>query len=64
MGVTVEIEVGEIRNGFLGTAGRDFTGQHETSKTLSYLNVEEVWRVQFVLLTEEARLNSCAKRGL
>jgi hypothetical protein len=64
VGVTMEIEVGEIRNRFLGTAGRDFTGPHETSKTLSYLDVQKVWRVQFVLLAEEAGLDSCAKRGL
>lgn len=52
VGVTMEIEVSEIRNRFLGTAGRDFTAPHETSKTLSYLDVQEVWRVQFVLVAE------------
>ena len=48
----MEIEVSEIRNRFLGTAGRDFTAPHETSKTLSYLDVQEVWHVQFVLLAK------------
>ena len=64
MGVTMEIQVGEIHNRFLRTAGSDFTSPHQTSQTLSYLDVQEVWRVQFVLPAEEAGLDSCAKRGL
>ena len=35
MGVTMKIEIGEIRNRFVGTGGRDFTGPHETSKALN-----------------------------
>jgi hypothetical protein len=64
VGVTMEIEVSEICNHILGTVGGDFTGPHETSKTLSYLDVQEVWRVQLVLLAEEAGLDSRTKRGL
>ena len=60
----MEIEVGEIGNRFVGTAGRDFTGPHETAEALDYFDVQEVRRVQFVLVAKEADLDSCAKRGL
>jgi hypothetical protein len=60
----MEIEVSEIRNRLVGTTGRDFTGPHETSKALDYLDVQQVRRMQFVVLAKEAGLDSCAKRGL
>ena len=60
----MEIEVSEIGNRFVGTAGGNLTRPHETSEASSDLDVEEVRRVQFVLLAKEAGLNSCAKRGL
>jgi hypothetical protein len=41
VGVTVEIEVSEIGNGFVGTASRDLTASHETSEALSDLDVHE-----------------------
>jgi YD repeat-containing protein len=64
VGVTVEIEVSEIGNRFVRTAGRDLTGSHETSEALSDFDVHQVRRVQFVVLAKEAGLNSCAKRSL
>lgn len=53
MRVAVEIEVREIGNCLLGTAGRDFTGSHQTSKALNYLDVQEVGRVEFISIAEE-----------
>ena len=64
VGVTMEIEVGEIGNRFVGTAGGDFTGPHETAEALDYFDVQKVRRVQFVPVAKEADLDSCAKRGL
>ena len=60
----MEIEVREIRNRFVGTTGRHFTGQHETSKALDDFDVQEVRRVQFVLFAKEAGFDSNTKRGL
>ena len=64
MGVTMKIEVDEIRYRFAGTAGSDFTGPHETSQALNDLDVQEVRRVKFVLVAKEAGLDSRAKGGL
>ncbi len=64
MGVTMEIEVNEIRNRFGGTGGSDFTGPHETSQALNYLDVQEVRRVESVLVAKEAGLDSGANGGL
>ena len=60
----MEIEVDEIRDRFLGSDRREFTGPHETPETLSYFDVHEVRRVEFVLVAKEAGLDSCAKRRL
>jgi hypothetical protein len=53
----VEIEVSEIGNRFVRTAGRDLTGSHETSEALSDFDVHEVRRVQFIVVAKEAGLN-------
>ena len=63
MRVTVKIEVSEITDGFIGTTGRDFPGAYETSKGLDDLDVQQVWRVQLVVVRKEAGFNSCSKRG-
>ncbi len=63
VGVTMKIEVSEIRDRFLGTTGRDFTAAHETSKGLDDLDVHKVRRVQFMVASKEAGLNSFSKRG-
>jgi hypothetical protein len=60
--VTMEIEIGEVGDRLFGTRGGDFTGPHQTSKPLRDLDVQEVWRVQFLVLAEEAGLDACAKR--
>jgi hypothetical protein len=64
MGMAMHIEVREIRDRLLGPSRRHFTRPYETSKALSDLDVEEVGRVEFVLLTKEAGLDSSAERGL
>ena len=61
MDVPMEIEIGEIRNRFRGTAGGDFTRPHEASEALNHLNVHEVRRMQFVLVAKETPLHSRAK---
>ena len=64
MCVAMEIEVREIGNRFLGTAERDLTGPHETSKALNDLDVQEVRRVKFITIAEEPCLHSSPKRRL
>ena len=64
MGVTVEIEVAEILDGFGRTGRADLTGPHEPSETLCYLDVHQVWRVELLFVSEEARLDAGAERGL
>ena len=60
----MEIEVDEVRNRFVRSDRRDFTGPHETSEALNQLHVHEVRRVKFVLVAKEAGFDSCAKRRL
>ena len=62
--VTVKIEVHEIRDRFVRSDGRDFTGPHETSKASNQFDVHEVRRVEFVFVAKEAGLDPCAKRRL
>ena len=64
MRMTMEIEVGEIRNHLPGTDGRDFTRPHKTSEALNNLNVHEMWRVKFVVVAKEAGFDTNAKWGL
>jgi hypothetical protein len=64
VGVTVEIEVSEIRNRLVGTAGGDLTAPHETSEALNDLHVEQVRRMELVLVAKETGLDSTATRRL
>src|SRR4051812_21944631 len=64
MGVPVEIEVGQVSDRFVGTARGDFTGPYQTSEALSDLDVDEVRRMQFVVVAKEPGLDWRAKRGL
>ncbi len=64
MGMTMEIEVGEIRNRFVGTTGRQFSGPHETPQALNHLDVQKVRRVEFVTVSKEAGFHSYATLGL
>lgn len=60
----MEIEISEIRQRFVGAAGRNFTGPHETAQPLNDLDVQQVGRVQFVTVAKEAGLDSSAERRL
>lgn len=64
MGVTMEIEINEIRDCFVRSDCRDFTGPHETAEALKQLDVHEVRRVEFIVVAKEAGLDSGAKRRL
>jgi len=64
MGMTVEIEVAEILDGSCRAGRADLTGPHEPPKTLCYLDVHQVWRVELLPVSEEARLDAGAERGL
>ncbi len=64
MGVTMEVEVGEVRNRFSGTARSDLTRPREASKGLNHLDVDEVRSMEFVSVAKETGLDSRANRGL
>lgn len=58
MGVTVEVEIGEIGDRSLGATGGDFACPHETPQGLNDFDVHEVRRMEFVLLAKEAIFHS------
>ncbi len=62
--VAVEIEVGEIRNGVRGTAGRHFAGPDETPEALNDLHVDEMRHMELVVPAKEPGLDANAKRCL
>ena len=64
VGVTVEVEVGDIGNRFVSTAGGDLTGPHETPERLNDLDVDEVRCMELVLVAKETGLDSTAQRSL
>src|SRR3990170_4277568 len=64
MGVTVEIEVGEIRDRLGRAVSRHLACPYEPSETLGYFNVHQVGRMELVLVSKEARLDPSANRRL
>jgi hypothetical protein len=64
MGVTVEIEVGEIRDRLGRAVSRHLACPYEPPQTLGYFNVHQVGRMEVILVSKEARLDPGAKRGL
>ncbi len=64
MGVTVEIEVGEIRDRLGRAVSRHVACPYEPSETLGHFNVHQVGRMELVLVSKEASLDPSAKRGL
>lgn len=62
--MTVEIEVSEIRNRFGRTVGGHLTLTYETAEALSHLDVHEMWRVQFVLISKKTGLYPGTQRCL
>ena len=63
VGVTVEIEIGEIAR---ASAARPATPHrsYEAAEGLSHLHIHQVRRVELVLVAEEPRLDPCAERRL
>ena len=64
MRVAVEIEIAEIGNHLVRAAGRHFAHSHQASQGLKHLNVDQVRRMKFVPVAEQARLHAGAKLGL
>ena len=64
MGVTVDIEVGEILDRLAGTGGRYFARPYEASESLNDLDVHEVRHMKFVPVAKEASLDTRAKWSL
>jgi hypothetical protein len=62
--MTVEIEIGEIYDRFVGTPGGDLTHPHESSQPLDDFNIHQVRRMKFVLVAKKACFDSGADRGL
>lgn len=61
MGMTVEIEVGEIGNRLACTIRRYFAHPREAPETLSHLDVHQVRRMQLVRASKEASFNPGAQ---
>ena len=64
MGVTVEIEVGEIGDRLGRAVSRDLACPYEPSETLGHFNVHQVGRMKLVLISKKAGLNPAAERCL
>jgi hypothetical protein len=64
MGMTVEIEIGEIHDRFVGASGGDLTHSHEPSEALNDFNIYHVGRMEFVRVAKEAGFDSDANRRL
>ena len=64
MGVTVEIEVGEVRNRFDRAVRLHLASPYEASEALSHFNIRQVRRMELVLVSKKTGLDSGAQRGL
>ena len=64
MGVTVEIEVGEIGNRLGRTVGGHLACSDQASETLSHFHIRQVGRVELVPVSKKAGLDPGAKRSL
>ena len=64
MGMAVEVEVYEIRDGFGCADGGDLTGPNEPAEALRYLDVHQVWRMELLSISKETRLDAHAEWGL
>jgi hypothetical protein len=64
MGMTVQIQVREISNGFLRTIRRDFANPHEASEALNDFDVQQMRHMEFVPMAKEAAFHAHANRGL
>jgi hypothetical protein len=64
MGVAVEIEIREIRDGFCRTSGGDLASPDEPPEALSHFGVHQVWRMELLPVSKETRLHACTEAGL
>ena len=64
MGVTVKVEIHEIRDGFCRAHGRDLTRPDEPPKPLSHFDVHQVRRMELIVVPEKAGFDANAERGL
>ena len=62
MGVTVEIEVGEIGNRLGRSVRRHLAGPYEASQALGHFNVRQVGRMELVTVTPLHGRASCGNR--
>jgi len=64
MRMTMEIEIGEIHDRFVGAPGGDFTHPHELSEALNDFDIYQVGRMEFVRVAKDTLFDSDANRGL
>ena len=64
MGVTVNLEVGEIVDRFARAGGRYLARPHEAPESLHDLDVHEVRHMKFVAVAKDAGLDSGPTRRL
>src|SRR4029434_4805402 len=64
VGVPPKIEVGEVSDGLLGSLGGNFAHPDEASERLGDLDVDQMRRVEFVIVSEQACLDTHAKSSL
>ena len=64
MGVAMEAEVDEIRDGFGGAGHGDLTRPHEPPETLRHLDVHEMWRMELLRVSNETCFDARSQRGL
>ena len=64
MGVTTEVEAGEVFDGLPGSVGADLTHPHEAPEGLNDLHIDQVRSMEFISANKEAGLDACAQRRL
>lgn len=64
VGMTMEVEIGEISKRFGGTPGTHLVRAHEPPQGLDDLHVDQMRRMEFLGVAEEPGLYASANRGL
>jgi len=64
MGVAVEVEVDKVLDRFGRAIRGHFTRSNEASEALRHLDVDQMGRMELVLVSKEARLDPSAERRL
>ena len=60
----VEVEVDEILDRLGRTVRRHFARSNESSEGLRHFDVDQMWRMELVLVSKETRLDPSAERRL